>query len=204
LFSSPFSRTIVALGDSTTAGHPAFCSPLENPPDGEGDERSQYLYWIGKRHPDWRLLNRGVGGERSDEVLRRFDRDVLGAQPDLVVVIAGVNDLFQGYAAEWVREHLRKIYEKGLQAHISVMAGTILPYNGISEETQNQMAEVNEWIRAYAKEREMGFCDTFKALNDPVRPGNLVNTADGIHPDVEGYRKMGEAILRCLEKQFPS
>jgi len=33
--------TIVALGDSTTAGTPGFKSPLEAPPAGEGDATSQ-------------------------------------------------------------------------------------------------------------------------------------------------------------------
>ena len=28
---------IIALGDSTTAGTPAFLSPIEAPPDGRGD-----------------------------------------------------------------------------------------------------------------------------------------------------------------------
>ena len=37
---------IVALGDSTTAGTPGFKSPLEAPPNGRGDETSQYAYWL--------------------------------------------------------------------------------------------------------------------------------------------------------------
>ncbi len=40
--------TIVGLGDSTTAGTPGFRSPLESPPDGAGDETSQYAYWMRK------------------------------------------------------------------------------------------------------------------------------------------------------------
>ena len=56
--------TIVALGDSTTAGTPLFKSPIEAPPDGRGDERSQFAYWLMQRQPEWRVLNRGVNGER--------------------------------------------------------------------------------------------------------------------------------------------
>ena len=36
--------TIAAMGDSTTAGTPGWMSPVEAPPSGEGDERSQYAY----------------------------------------------------------------------------------------------------------------------------------------------------------------
>ncbi len=57
--------TIVALGDSTTAGTPAFKSPIEAPPDGAGNVESQYAHWLMQSHPDWRVLNRGVNGERT-------------------------------------------------------------------------------------------------------------------------------------------
>ena len=63
---------IVALGDSTTAGTPLFKSPIEAPPDGSGDERSQFAYWLMQQQPDWSVLNRGVNGERS-----RSDRRAL-------------------------------------------------------------------------------------------------------------------------------
>src|SRR5262245_20380390 len=81
---------IVALGDSTTAGTPAFLSPVEAPPDGKGDVTSQFTYWLGKAHPEWEVLNRGVNGERSDQIAARFDRDVRAAAPTAVIVIAGV------------------------------------------------------------------------------------------------------------------
>ena len=68
---------IVALGDSTTAGTPAFKSPIEAPPDGAGNAESQYAYWLMQTHPDWRVLNRGVNGERSDQIRARFARDVI-------------------------------------------------------------------------------------------------------------------------------
>jgi lysophospholipase L1-like esterase len=72
---------IVALGDSTTAGTPGFLSPLEVPPDGSGNPESQYTYWIRKMHPDWIILNRGVNGQRTDEILARFNRDVVQENP---------------------------------------------------------------------------------------------------------------------------
>ena len=76
---------IVALGDSTTAGTPGFLSPIEAPPDGKGDVTSQYAYWLMQWHKDWKVVNRGVNGERSDQIAARFDRDVLAHKPDVVV-----------------------------------------------------------------------------------------------------------------------
>jgi len=101
---------IVGLGDSTIAGTPGFQSPIEAPPDGRGNPESQCGYWMMQAHPEWTVLNRGVNGERSDEIRTRFARDVLEARPDYVIVLAGVNDIFQGLLPEAVERNLGPIY----------------------------------------------------------------------------------------------
>jgi len=110
--------TIVALGDSTTAGTPGFASPIEAPPDGSGDAESQYAYWLMRAHPDWRVLNRGVNGERTDQIRLRFTRDVIQARPDLVIIVAGVNDIYQGRTAESVQAELLSMYSAARDAGI--------------------------------------------------------------------------------------
>jgi len=75
--------TIVALGDSTTAGTPGFRSPIEAPPNGSGNVESQYAHWLTSTHPEWLVLNRGVNGERSDEVRPSLSiADVLSNAPE--------------------------------------------------------------------------------------------------------------------------
>ena len=65
------------MGDSTTAGTPAFKSPREAPPAGSGDETSQYAYWLMKAHPDWEVINQGINAQPSDVIAARFDEDVI-------------------------------------------------------------------------------------------------------------------------------
>lgn len=195
--------TILAMGDSTTAGTPGFRSPVENPPDGSGNPQSQYAYWMMQRHPKWRVLNRGVNGERIDQMARRFQTDVATFHPDAVIILAGVNDLCQDYSAERVKSRLKALYDEAQKNHLKVMTCTILPYNGSSPSARAGMRRVNEWIRSYSKKSKLGFCDLFTALQHPHRPWNLISTADGLHPDVAGYRRMGEALTNCLEQQFP-
>src|SRR5437867_9516139 len=136
--------TIVALGDSTTAGTPAFKSPIEAPPDGAGNVESQYAYWLMKTHADWRVLNRGVNGERSDEIRARFDRDVLSATPTVVVIIAGVNDVYQGSAAETVQRELEAMYAAAHAAGIQVIGGSIIPFDTATPDQDARMHAVND------------------------------------------------------------
>jgi acyl-CoA thioesterase-1 len=118
---------IVGLGDSTTAGTPGFLSPLEAPPDGRGNPESQYAYWMKKAHPVWTVLNRGVNGQRSDEILARFENDVLSESPNCVVILAGVNDVYQGAPLEFTKKNLLAMYEKAIAAKIAAAAATVLP-----------------------------------------------------------------------------
>jgi lysophospholipase L1-like esterase len=191
---------IVALGDSTTAGTPGFQSALEVPPDGRGDETSQYAYWLMRAHPDWEVLNRGVNGERSDEIAARLPRDVIGPSPAAVVIVAGVNDVYQGRSAEQVTAQLRTMYDRAAHAGIRVVAGTIVPYNTATADQNERMRSINAWIqRQVHADPAVAFVDTRAAVAAPGNADRLAESPDGLHPSPKGYRLMAEAIGPVLE-----
>jgi lysophospholipase L1-like esterase len=188
---------IVAMGDSTTAGTPGFLSPVEAPPKGRGDETSQYAYWLMKSHPDWEVLNRGVNGERSDQIRARFERDVIRAAPKAVVIIAGVNDVYQGRPVAHVVEQLRAMYARAAQAGIRVVAGSIIPYNTATPEQNARMRQINAWMK---DQPGIVFVDTRAAAAAPDNADRLFESPDGLHPSAAGYRRMAEAIGPALER----
>jgi len=206
--------TIVALGDSTTAGTPGFRSPVEVPPDGEGDHTSQFAWWLMQAEPAWRVLNRGVDGERTDEIAARFDRDVLAHAPGaltadshfrtgfgvqaerlpypVLVLLAGVNDVYQGRDVEAVQAQLLAMYTRAGQAHIPVVACSIIPFDTATAEQNARMHAINAWIRTIASSRPgMAYCDTRAAAAKP-------DDIDQLHPTAAGYRRMADALLPVL------
>ena len=192
---------IVALGDSTTAGTPAHKSPIEAPPNGSGNVESQYAYWLMQAHPDWRVLNRGVNGERSDQIRARFARDAAQPKPAVVIIVAGVNDVYQGRRAESVERELELMYGAARAANIVVVAGTILPFNVADADQNARMRSVNEWIRAYAASHAgtVVFCDTRAAVAAPGQPDRLVSSPDDLHPSPDGYKRMAEALEPAIK-----
>jgi lysophospholipase L1-like esterase len=191
---------IVALGDSTTAGTPGFLSPLEAPPIGRGDETSQFAYWLKRARPDWDVLNRGVNGERSDQIAARFARDVIDAAPVAVVIIAGVNDVYQGLSADRVTANLRTMYDRAAHAGIRVVAGTIVPYNTATADQNARMHQINDWIRSQMKsEPPIALADTRAAVARAGEPDRLEDSPDGLHPSPAGYRRMAETLQPVLE-----
>ncbi len=184
--------TIVGLGDSTTAGTPGFRSPLEAPPNGEGNPESQYAFWMMRSHPEWTVLNRGINGETAEEIRARLPRDVLGPRPAYAIVLAGVNDIFGGQRAESVERHLAAMYADVLDAGVVPVAAT----------ASGDILTLNAWIENLTKVLGIPFCDTHAAVADPANSNRLRGTPDGLHPDVAGYRAMGEALVRTVDEHL--
>lgn len=151
-----------------------------------------------KIHPEWEVLNRGVNGERSDEISARFHRDVLSASPDYVIILAGVNDVYQGAPLEHTRSNLLVMYEKAKAAGITAVAATVPPYNTASTAESKAISDLNSWIAVTANRLGILFCDTNRTVRDQGNAARLQSSPDGFHPDVSSYRKMGEALAETI------
>ncbi len=177
--------TIVALGDSVTAGTPD----------------SSYPQRLAQRHPRWRVVNRGVGGERTDQILGRVEDVLLAHKPDVVIVLAGINDLHKGRNADHAIEHLQRIYDRCRSGRARVMACTIMPTMVSGLEISQGIDTINAWIRDYGPTHGFGVCDLSQRMADPQRPGEtLGSTDDGIHLTELGYQQMGDLVDACLQK----
>jgi lysophospholipase L1-like esterase len=192
--------TLVAFGDSLTAGAPGFRSPLEAPPRGSGNPESQYTYWIQQQHPQWQIFNRGRSGLRSDELLRRFAEDALGPGPHVLIILAGTNDVYQGYPVSWTVEHLQRMYELAKQAGARVIACSLPPFAGMDAAQKQRMTEINAWIRRYSQQHGMKFCDLFLIAQHREHPWQLASSDDGLHPDAALYHRFGDALMDVLDQ----
>jgi acyl-CoA thioesterase I len=83
--------TIVAIGSSSTAGAGAS-SPAASYPSRLAAELKQRL----SGH-DVTVLNRGINGEETENMLARFATDVLAVRPDLVLWQVGTNSVLRDH-----------------------------------------------------------------------------------------------------------
>ena len=117
-----------------------------------------------------------------------------------VIVIAGVNDIYQGLPAGRVTANLRTMYDRAAHAGIRVVAGTIVPYNTATDDANARMREVNEWIRSQERsEPPVAVADTRMAVAKPGDPNRLDDSPDGLHPSASGYRRM--AVISAIGTQ---
>jgi hypothetical protein len=82
-----------------------------------------------------------------------------------------------------------------------VLAGSILPYDTATPQQNRAMQVVNHWIRDEAQRDPMlDFVDTRHAVAADADPDRLISSPDSLHPSVDAYRLLADAIRSSLEK----
>jgi lysophospholipase L1-like esterase len=191
---------VAALGDSITSGSPGFDpDPAQRAALGFGhDERSQYEYWAHQTDPSLEFSNCGVYGERTDEIAMRLEDCADGA--DVLIVGGGINDIAQNASIEAAAKNLRSMVARGRELGLRVYLVDVLPWNNGHPQFDDQIDELNRMIAAIGREEGVTAIGFHDALEDPRQAGvmPIALTADGDHPSVAGYRRLGELVAREL------
>ena len=167
-----FMGTIVAVGDSLTAGlgiDEEFSYPAQ---------LQQRLVEEGRKY---RVINAGVSGETSSGTLSRLEW-ILTMKPDIVILEIGGNDGLRGIDPAVPRKNLDQILQLLRDRNvITILVGMKMVLNLGDEYT----TEFNSIYPEIAAKYGLIFMPFF--LHGVATLPEL-NTADGIHPNSDGYR----------------
>jgi lysophospholipase L1-like esterase len=193
---------VCALGDSITAGSPGYDpNPAERERRGFGDDpESQWEYWAALADPRLDFRNHGVYGQRTDEIAARLDGCAAGA--DVLVVQGGINDIAQGRPVEPAAASLGAMVRRGRELGLRVLLADVLPWNNGWPDAEPPIRRLNELVHAVAREEVVSLLPFHDTLEDPDRPGRMREewTAEGDHPSVAGYRRLGELVSVTLPR----
>jgi len=155
--------------------------------------------------PGTNIVNAGVSGDLSEQMLARFDRDVMSHHPAIVSILAGTND-----ARSYIDPSIEAIAEMADWAASSgacVIIGTTPPnsvwgVNGITAQMGNRnMVILNGRLKLLDASFGYFIADYRPALALP--DGSIDDSlyVDGIHPNDSGHDKMWQVveppITRC-------
>lgn len=182
---------VAALGDSITEGSPEYDSRCG------GNEESQWEYWAARADPRLEFRNCGIYGQRTDEIRARLDECARGAA--VLVVQGGINDVAQGRGVEDAAEDLRWMVRRGKELGLRVALADVLPWNNGTSGHAEAIRRLNALIATLAHEEDVPLLAFHDTLEDPEQPGRMKDEwthADGDHPSVAGYRRLGELAFR--------
>jgi lysophospholipase L1-like esterase len=187
---------VVYLGDSITA------ASWQNSTNTQGSSFPLYAQMIS----GGRVLtarNAGVSGDRSDQMLARFDTDVAPYAPNAVMITAGRNDIAQAVTLATFRTNILAIVAKIRALGAVPVIGLIPPTNTGAQHVDT--IKFNTWLKYYAATNGIAVVDFYNLLVDPVNGNYLAGYySDGLHPSHAGYLAMGQLVSDKLAPLLPT
>jgi acyl-CoA thioesterase-1 len=149
-------------------------------------------------------INAGVSGGNTATGLARMDKDVLAHQPDLVVIMFGMNDVVAN-TPEAYEANLRTMVAKCRAINAEVVLCTP---NWITEDNGSRqlgkLAAYAEIVRKVATELALPLTDCF-SIYEAVAMLDLrqyaVLMSDGIHPNMRGHKLFAESMAETITGQ---
>src|SRR5210317_2094417 len=106
-----YEGTIIALGDSLTAG--LGVAPKEAYPALLEEKLQQNGY-------NWQVINGGISGETSSGALSRINW-IIARKPDIVILETGANDGMRGIPPDVIRKNISRSVELLQEAGVEVV-----------------------------------------------------------------------------------
>ena len=164
-------------------------------------------------------VNRGIGGQTTSQMLLRFRADVIELRPDVVVILAGTNDIAgnSGPASlDTVQDNLASMAELARVHGVRVVLASLLPVSDDKKDPQGQpvtrtrdrppakIRELNEWLARYARDHGHVYLDYFAATADPAGLLRGDINDDGLHPSAAGYAVMAPLAEKAIAAALAS
>lgn len=170
------------------------------------------------------VINAGVGGNRSSQLLKRLDRDVLAKKPTTVVLMVGTNDRLNSGGFIDIKNYRKNVeslidqIEAGGAKVLLVTPPTCLPELLFSRHDRKKyddqspvarMQEVRSVLQDVARQKLVNLLDFHEYLithkiADDQKTSMLRNPAnsgvkDGVHLIPEGYELLAKLVAEKLQ-----
>lgn len=173
--------------------------------------------WKVHRLAGMQVVNKGVAGQTTLEILQRFPDDIIALKPCAVVLWGFINDIHRASrdempaALERAKEDIREMVrlakqngvepilatdvtirrEAGWRSTLAEWAGWIRRKESYQSYVNRQVHEINRWIREFAREKGITLLDFEPLLTgkNGYREKRFA-TPDGTHISEAAYRRL--------------
>lgn len=190
---------IIAFGSSSTQGYGASSPEFNYPNRLAARLRRQYPA------ADISVINAGVGGEDAPQMLRRLQKSVIEAHPDLVIWQVGTNAVLHNLDPA----ETAKLVEDGISRIQAAGADVVLVDPQYSPRVTERGENANKMVKLLGKVAELrhaGIFPRFEVMRDwherQAIPVEGFVISDGLHMNDWGYacfaQLLGDDIIRSV------
>jgi len=158
------------------------------------------------------IVNRGIGGDTSEYVLKRFDAYCIQLKPKTAIMMIGTNDIFRCDGDIWwrqpgesedvvfedyksnIKEIIKKCDDNNIELILCLVVPSLIAPPFDREMRWRMTKRFNEFLKSTGKK----IVDYSPALSDDGITMNYDISPDGIHPGAEGYRRMVEELKKVV------
>ena len=165
-----------------------------------------------------RMINRGIGGDRTGTLLHRFRADAVQLKPHFTILMDGINDAWDLEDDNWkqepglplneviktavcnIREVLKIAAEEKMKLAVCSLLPTEMLWTNHERDRQIYVQVFNAELRRLAEKYGYPFVNyyhSFVAENGYSVRREL--TREGLHPNVFGYDRMAEILKRTVK-----
>jgi len=154
--------------------------------------------------PGFKIINRGVGGQSSTQLLARFSSDVLQLEPGKVVIKICAGNFSPDTDSRMIWDEFETMVLAAKARNIEPVVATIIPVTRRAEKFEGysitkQVKQFNGRVRELAEKHGLAVVDYFAATadGDGFLPDAMAR--DEIHPNDLGYARMAEVFRAAMK-----
>ncbi|HWQ53574.1 MAG TPA: GDSL-type esterase/lipase family protein [Bryobacteraceae bacterium] len=181
------------------------------PPPASGQPRVVFLgdsitdgWRLNEYFPGRDVINRGISGQITSQMLGRMAADVIDLKPQAMLVLAGTNDIARGIPLRAIENNLTMIADLADFHKITPLFASILPISDYHRQQSTarppaQILELNAWLKNFCARRNFRYVDYFAAVVDQAGFIGKDLANDGLHPNAAGYRLMAPVAAQAID-----
>jgi lysophospholipase L1-like esterase len=163
-------------------------------------------FWsLPESFPGKPYVNRGISGQTTPQMVLRFRQDVIALRPEVVVILAGTNDIAENtgpITIGAIEDNLASMVDLAKRNGIRVVLSALVP--ALKYPWRPDLAPVekihslNDWMKDYAAKEGLLFLDYHSAMANEQRGLKAELSEDGVHPNKAGYAVMAPLAEKAI------
>lgn len=155
------------------------------------------------------IINKGVGGDKTEDLLERIEKDVYQYNPSDVIILVGINDILHDINDDDILLNIETIVNdiKLNRPAANIFVESIYPINEklINENKEHKVynkniKSINKEIKQMCLQNGVTYINVFDSLTD--EEGNLkrLYTKEGLHLTNLGYLRVTSVLQEYIKK----